>query len=141
LGTLNILNSQQPRRHHSDSAERRRGGGEKVGGGAYGVDLGVGGELEGVADHGAVGGVEAGAAGAPERLQDVLQRLLGSRARQQVEVLVPPQRRRRRWRAALALHHRTGRGSVPPPPRGGTQRWWKRKRGFGSVVVGRKSSP
>jgi len=50
-------------------------------GGAYGVELGVGGELESVAGDGAVGGVEAGAARAPECLQDVLDRLLGPRAR------------------------------------------------------------
>lgn len=60
--------------------------------------------MEHVADDGAVGGVEAGAAGAPERLQDVLHRLLGGRARQEREVLVPPQRRRRRRRRRL--HHR-----------------------------------
>lgn len=35
-----------------------------------GVEFGVGGDLEDVADDGAVGGVEAGAAGPPERLQD-----------------------------------------------------------------------
>lgn len=60
-----------------------------------GVELGVGGELEDVADDGAVGGVEAGAAGAPKGLQDVLYRVLGARAGQQREVLVPPERRRR----------------------------------------------
>ena len=80
------------------SREDKRWGGA---GGADGVELGVGGELEGVAGDGAVGGVEARAARAPERLQDVLDQLLGPRARQQWEVHVPPQRRRR---AALPLH-------------------------------------
>jgi len=60
------------------SREDKRWGGA---GGVDGVELGVGGELEGVAGDGAVGGVEVRAARAPERLKDVLDRLLGPRAR------------------------------------------------------------
>ena len=107
------------------SREDKRWGGA---GGADGVELGVGGELEGVAGDGAVGGVEARAARAPERLQDVLDRLLGPRARQQWEVRVPPQRRRR---TGLPLHLW---GSVLPHRR-------RRGEGVGSVLVGRKKQP
>jgi hypothetical protein len=86
-----------------------------VGGFTYGVEVGVFGELEDVACDGAVGGVEASPAGAPERLQDVLDGVLGPRARQQREVPVPPQRRR----AALPLHHLlVGRGFDSAPPLG-----------------------
>ena len=95
-------------------------------GGADGVELGVGGELEGVAGDGAVGGVEARAARAPERLQDVLDRLLGPRARQQWEVHVPPQHRRR---AALPLHLR---GSVLPYRRRRGRAGRRRRGRFGS---------
>ena len=49
----------------------------------YGIEVGVRGEVEHVADDGAVGGVEAGLAGPPKRLQYVLHRLLGARPHQQ----------------------------------------------------------
>lgn len=88
------------RRRRKEGRKQRRKAGNR---GTDRVELGVGGELEGVAGDGAVGGVEARAARAPERLQDVLDRLLGPGARQQWEVRVPPQRRRR---AALPLHLR-----------------------------------
>lgn len=84
-----------PRTWRKQRRGRGRGSRDEKLVGTDGVELGVGGELEDVADDGAVGGVEAGAAGAPKGLQDVLYRVLGARAGQQREVLVPPERRRR----------------------------------------------